>query len=87
MIKADEFVRMFTPNKDYKQREKSTKSNNHIQFGKVDPGYSSGRPSVIYDIDVQSSTLSKPLPYLSSYTPQANDRVMIVKGVIIGKII
>lgn len=58
-----------------------------IQFGKVAPNYSTGRPSVIYDVDLLSGTLSKPLPYMDSYTPAAGDRVMIIKGVIIGKIL
>lgn len=74
---ADEFVVWFG-------REKQE---NMVQFGKVDPNYTVGRPSVIYDIDIISGTLSKPLPYLSSYVPAANDRVMVIKGVIVGKII
>ncbi|MDF2534418.1 MAG: hypothetical protein K0R18_575 [Bacillales bacterium] len=60
---------------------------NEIKFAKVDPNYSSGRPSVIYDVDISTGVLSKPLPRLAGYSPVANDRVMIVKGVIIGKII
>jgi hypothetical protein len=58
-----------------------------IKFAKINPNYTTGRPSVIYDIDIVSGTLSKPLPYLASYTPAINDRVMILKGVIIGKIV
>lgn len=65
---------------------KNPEVQNDIKFGKVDPNYTSGRPSVIYDIDIMSGTLSKPLPHLGSYSPAANDRVMIVKGVIIGNI-
>jgi hypothetical protein len=60
---------------------------NEIKFAKINPNYTTGRPSVIYDIDILTGTLSKPLPYLASYTPVINDRVMVVKGVIIGKII
>jgi hypothetical protein len=60
---------------------------NDILFGTVDAGYTSGRPKVVYDIDISTGALSKTLPYLASYTPAANDRVMIVKGVIVGKII
>jgi hypothetical protein len=60
---------------------------NNIKFAKINPNYTTGRPAVIYDIDIVKGTLSKPLPYLASYTPAINDRVMILKGVIIGKII
>lgn len=58
-----------------------------VLFGMIDAAYSSGRPKVVYDIDVSTGALSKALPYLSTYTPTANDRVMIVRGVIIGKIV
>jgi hypothetical protein len=76
-MNAFEFVSIF----------KNPETQKEVQFGKVDPGYVTGRPSVIYDTDIISGTLSKPLPYIESYTPSPNDRVMIVKGVIIGKII
>lgn len=58
-----------------------------VQLAKVDPNYTTGRPCVVYDSDIETGTLSKPLPYLSSYAPAANDRIMILKGVIVGKII
>lgn len=60
---------------------------NNVKFAKVDPNYTAGRPSVIYDVDTVSGILSKPLPYLASYTPAAGDRVLIMGGVIIGKIV
>lgn len=76
MITPEQFVSTFSnPEKE-----------NIIQFAMVDPNYTSGRPSVIYDSDILTGTLSKPLPYLSSYTPEAGDRVMIIKGVMVGKI-
>lgn len=56
-----------------------------VQFARVDPDYTSGRPRLIFDGETAVS--GKAYPYLSSYTPQANDRVMLVKGVIIGKIV
>lgn len=88
MIKPEEFVRMFQPDKDYKQpKEKNAANKILINFGTVDPYYTNGRPSVIYDMDVATGTLSKPLMYLANYQPTANDRVVIVKGVIIGKIL
>jgi hypothetical protein len=58
-----------------------------VKLAKVASAYTSGRPSVIYDSDILIGELSKPLPYLASYTPKANDRVMVVKGVIVGKIV
>lgn len=60
---------------------------NDILFGTVVSTYVSGRPKVVYDIDISTGAISKALPYLSSYTPLVNDRVMIIKGVIIGKIV
>jgi len=56
------------------------------QFAKIDPSYISGRPRLIYDMDISTGSLSKPHPYLASYTPVANDRVMVIGGVVIGKL-
>jgi hypothetical protein len=75
MITPETFVETFGNSKIEKD----------IRFAKVDPGYSSGRPLLIFD--GESVISGKSYPYLSSYTPAANDRVMILKGVIVGKII
>ncbi|NNU91811.1 hypothetical protein ETC01_00490 [Geobacillus sp. NFOSA3] len=56
-----------------------------IQFARVDPNYTSGRPRLIFDGETEVS--GKAYPYLASYTPQPNDRVMVVKGVVVGKIV
>jgi hypothetical protein len=65
-----------------------------FSLGKIDSTYSSSttpkaRPKVVFDGDTVAS--SKAYPYLSSYTPTANDRVLLVNvggsHVIIGKII
>jgi hypothetical protein len=56
-----------------------------IQFARVDPNYTSGRPRLIFD--GETSVSGKAYPYLASYTPAANDRVMVVKGVVVGKIV
>lgn len=77
MITPELFVKQFS----------NHKSETNIKFAKVDPDYTTGQPSVIYDSDILEGTLSKSLPYLESYTPAPNDRVMIVRGVIVGKII
>lgn len=56
-----------------------------IRFGKVDPAYTAGRPKIIFD---GTTTVSvKQFPYLGSYIPSANDRVMIIKNVVIDKIL
>lgn len=75
MINTDFFIENF----------KNPKQEKIIQFARVDPNYSGGRPRLIFDGETAVS--GKAYPYLSSYTPQANDRVMLVKGVIIGKIV
>jgi hypothetical protein len=56
-----------------------------VQFARVDPNYTSGRPRLIFD--GENTVSGKAYPYLSSYTPAANDRVMVVKGVVVGKIV
>jgi hypothetical protein len=56
-----------------------------VKFARIDPDYVEGRPRLIFDgEDVVSG---KQYPYLSSYVPAASDRVMLVKGVIMGAII
>ena len=55
----------------------------------VDPSYSSGRPKLIFDGDTVVS--QKTYPYLSSYSPSANHRVILANiagtHVILGRII
>ena len=75
MLKSEKFITIFG----------NKKSENSIRFAKVDPNYISGRPSLIFD--GESIPTVKEYPYLGSYTPKANDRVMTVKGVIIGGIV
>lgn len=75
MIKMDEFLAAFKNEEQAKQ----------IRFATIDSGYTSGRPSVIFD--GESVATAKAYPYLSTYTPNAGDRVMLVHGVIVGKII
>jgi hypothetical protein len=64
--------------------EKIDKNGRH--FGTIDPNYVSGRPRLIFDMDLTTGSLSKPYPYLASYTPAANDRVLVLSGIVIGKI-
>lgn len=66
-----------------------TKTNETFTMATIDPAYSSGRPKVTFD--GESSVSVKQYPYLSSYTPVANHRVLLarVKGsyVIIGQVL
>lgn len=60
-----------------------------FRLGTVDPAYASGRPKITFDGEDSLST--KLFPYLSSYTPAANDRVLIAVlgfgSVVVGKIV
>lgn len=56
---------------------KSIKAPVVSKMATIDPNYSSGRPRVI--IDGETEVGGKRYPYLSSYTPKANDRVELLK--------
>jgi len=60
-----------------------------LKIGTIPNTYVTGRPTVMFDGESIAST--RTYPYLSSYAPVANDRVLIVAvghgGVILGKII
>lgn len=58
---------------------------NYVRFATIASGYISGRPTLIFD--GESTATIKQYPYISSYTPTAGDRVMVVNGVIIGNIL
>lgn len=68
---------------------KGSPSKSDCRLGTIDPTYTSGRPRIIFDGEIAAS--QKQYPYLSSYTPVANDRVLLerVKGsyIVIGKVI
>ncbi len=55
-----------------------------VRFATIDPNYSGGLPSVIFD--GESTTTIKTYTYLSSYTPSAGERVMILNNTILGKL-
>lgn len=55
-----------------------------VRFAKIDPLYINGLPSLIFDGE-QNPTVKK-YPHLVGYTPRANDRVMVIHGVIMDKI-
>lgn len=75
MINPDFFLQNF----------KNKKEEKAIKFARVDPNYTNGRPCLIFD--GENVVSGKQYPYLSSYQPTANDRVMLVKEVVVGKII
>lgn len=60
-----------------------------FRFAAIDPSYTSGRPKVKFDGETALS--GRTYTYLASYTPAANDKVLMVKAghswVIIGKIV
>lgn len=60
-----------------------------FRLGSIPSTYTSGRPTVKFDGESAAST--RTYPYLSSYTPAANDRVLVAMvghgAVIIGKIV
>lgn len=75
MMDADKFIEVMS----------SKPKINLIKYGQVDPNYSGGRPKIKFDgEDIVSG---KAYPYLSSYVPTANDRVIMLDGVIMGKVI
>lgn len=79
MLSANDFLNIVNP---------SDKPNLY-RLGKIDSSYTSGRPKIVFDGETLAST--KQYPYLASYIPVANDRILmlIVAGsyVILGKIV
>jgi hypothetical protein len=60
-----------------------------VALGTVTSDYTSGRPKVKFDRDASAS--NKTYGYVSSYSPAANDRVVLLRSggtwVIIGKLV
>jgi hypothetical protein len=60
-----------------------------LSLGVVPSNYSSGKPQIIFDGEETAGT--KTYPYLSSYTPSAGDRVLMVNiagsHVVLGKVV
>lgn len=80
MISPEDFLQVITSN------DKPTAP---FKIGTIPAGYTSGRPTVQFDGESAAST--RTYPYLSSYTPTANDRVLLAMvghgAVILGKIV
>lgn len=56
-----------------------------VQFGKIPSTYTTGRPTVI--LDGATVPTVKTYPYIGTYKPVANHRIMIIQGVIMGNIV
>ena len=67
------------------QVDRRIKQASPVKLGTIDPDYTSGRPSIVFDGESVPSV--KQYPYLSTYTPQAGDRVMLIRNVVVGKIV
>lgn len=79
MIKAADFLKI----------TKGGPTKAPYRLGKIDPEYTSGRPKIVFD--GESTASEKQYPYLSFYTPEANDRVLLARiagsYIVIGKVI
>ena len=73
MIKPERFVKMFG-----KKEEKKI-----VKFAQI--ATADGRPTLLFDGETVPTT--KKYPYLSTYTPEVGNRVMVVHGVVVGKIL
>lgn len=71
--------------KDLIQKKFEQQPSIKIARATIDPAYASGRPRVIKD--GETVVQGKAYPHLESYTPVAGDRVFILEGVILGKIV
>ena len=74
---------------DFLKITKGDKPKPLYRLGKIDSEYSSGRPKIVFDGEI--TACEKQYPYLDSYTPTANDRVMLLRVsgsyIVIGKVI
>ena len=80
MIDARGFARLLTSSGDQSVS---------FRLGYIDAGYVSGLPQVVFDGETSAST--RQYPYLASYTPAADDRVLVAmvghSGVVVGRIV
>lgn len=53
-------------------------------IAEIDPAYTTGTPKVIFDDDTSRTPIG-PYPYASSYTPAANDKVLLGRVGVSGK--
>lgn len=69
--------------------DRTRASSPRTRLAVIDPAHTTGRPRVTFDGEATLST--KTYPHLSSYTPAAGDRVLLVPSgtsyVIVGEVI
>jgi|GEM_PF-2886232 len=86
MMSSEEFVQLI---KDEVRKELAAQKQERPRLGIIQSDYVSGRPRVRFH--GESTTSTKTYPYLSSYTPAANDTVQLNKvgdtWVIQGKVV
>ena len=80
MIDARGFARLLTSSGD---------QSISFRLGYIDSGYVSGLPQIVFDGETSAS--ARLYPYLASYTPAADDRVLVAmvghSGVVVGRIV
>lgn len=82
---ADDFINVISGIADGTTAGEQPEKVIRIRFGTIDPAYTTGAPKVKFD--GESTVSVKTYKRMSSYTPVANDRIMIVEGVILGKVV
>lgn len=74
-MRAEDFINIIQPKNEQKP-------DIFLKFGFVDPAYTTGRPKILFDGTEEVSV--KEYPYIGAVA--ANDRVMILQNVVLGKI-
>jgi len=78
-MRADEFLGIVNKGSEEK----------NYKLGTIDPNYTEGKPRIIFDGEDTAS--EKKYPYLGSYAPRKNDRVLLQRVansyVVLGKVI
>lgn len=69
---------------EFTQMLDGMKNKKTAKFATIDPNYVTGKPCLVFDGELTPTI--KTFVYLASYTPVANDRVMVIQDVIVGKI-
>ena len=71
------------------KRVGATEKRPAFRLGTIPNDYAAGRPKVIFDGETEPSV--RTYPYLDSYTPAADDRVLVAmvghSGAVLGKVI
>lgn len=79
----DEFIRKIHGSGKKDQNGNDKEKNIVVQYGYVDPNYTGGKPAIKFDNN-QDVVSTKKYPYIG--TLAANDRVMVIDGVVFGPV-